>query len=110
MCFFRRDGKALVAGKSPGANMNPQHLVLSAHPSLKTELIPGLEKAVQWDLKTSSPSITLSLLCWGLAGGVGQPDLFLLINFIEFVHWVTVPPSGFVWSSAGFPTDEKDPF
>lgn len=40
---------------------------------------------------------------------MGQLALFLPVNFIEFVHWVTVPPSGFVWSSAGFPTDEKDP-
>lgn len=87
----------------------PPYLVLCAHPSLKTELIPGMEKAIQWAIKTSSPPITLSLLCWGLVG-VGQLELFLPVNFIiEFVHWVTVPPSGFVWSSAGFPTDEKGP-
>lgn len=48
MWLFRRDVKALVEGKGwgPRPDMNPQHLVFCAHPSLETELIPGMEKAV----------------------------------------------------------------
>lgn len=49
----------------------PLYLVLFAHPFVKTDLIPGMKKAVQWAVKTSSPSTTLSLLSWGLGGRSG---------------------------------------
>lgn len=50
----------------------PLYLVLCAHPSVKTDLIPGMKKgAIQWAVKTSSPSTTLSLLSWSLGGRSG---------------------------------------
>lgn len=87
--------------QDPGQSSNPQCLVLcecAAHTRDSKGGLVGYEAAV---LYNCAPALL------GCSGRSGTTSSCYSVNFIKFVLWVTVPPSGRVWCLVDFAAEGK---